>query len=51
MKAAFSLALVLGLFMLAGCGSQQAETMVLFGDMNEDPFLILKDKDSLNLLE
>ncbi len=66
MKAAFSLTLVLGLFMLAGCGSQQAETMVLLdekisevkiskskgiGDMNEDPFLFLKDEDSLNILE
>ncbi|VEF47605.1 Uncharacterised protein [Bacillus freudenreichii] len=61
-----ALTLLLGLFLLAGCGSNQAETMVLldekisgvkiskskgFGGMNEDTLLSLKDKESLKIME
>lgn len=61
-----ALTLILGLFLFAGCGSQQAETMVLldekisevkiskskgFGEMNEDIFLSIKDKESLKIME
>ncbi len=58
--------MVLGLFLLMGCDMQEAEPMVLldkkivevkisnskgFGGMNENSFLSIKDKESLNIME